>query len=218
MKADKVRTQQLIEEFASSARPGRLLPPFIRSIAWLGSALFFVVAGVVMMGLRADFLESFHDPHFLIECIITLGTAVLSAAGAFALSVPGNERNRWTRILPGVAVSAWIAFLGFQLLHSHADSDSVVHSIRHGYSCFIDIVILGMVPGIFVFAMLRRGASIQTGWSGALAMLSVAALGALGVNFICTAANVPHVLLWHFLPVILVAFIGRALGKWLLKW
>jgi hypothetical protein len=49
--------------------------------------------GVIVIGPRKDILTAIYQPTFVWLAMATLGTALLSAMGAFVLSVPGAERS-----------------------------------------------------------------------------------------------------------------------------
>jgi hypothetical protein len=49
-------------------------------------------------------------------------------------------------------------------------------------------------------------------------LLATSAVGVLGTNIICPNDRPLHVLLWHVLPMTVIAAAGGALGGWLLRW
>jgi hypothetical protein len=98
----------------------------------------------------------------------------------------------------------------------------------HGYRYFrklvpgpgsrLHILVLGAIPRAFLFFLVRRAAPIALGWSGLLVMLTLASIGALGLQFTCTNDDPLHLFAWHFLPVLLIAVSGIVLGRRLLRW
>ena len=107
----------------------------------------------------------------------TLGTALLSAAGAFVLSVPGAERSPLQRVVPLVAGGVWALAL-VVLLTTGGDPVRRVLALPFHWACLIEIAGLSIVPGWALFAMLRRAAPLRRAWSAALATLAAVALGA----------------------------------------
>ena len=103
-----MRTDELIVQLARAAGPVRPLPgPSVRLARWTAAAVPVTALGVIVIGPRADVLTAIHQPTFVGLAVATLGTALLSAAGAFVLSVPGAERSPLQRAVPLVAGGVW---------------------------------------------------------------------------------------------------------------
>ena len=65
----------------------------------------------IVIGPRADVLTAMTQPAFLGIAVATLGTALLSAASALVLSVPGAERSALQRVMPLVSGGLWVLAL-----------------------------------------------------------------------------------------------------------
>ena len=103
-----MRTDELIVELARSAGPVRPLPsPSIRLARWTAATAPLMALAVIVIGPRADVVTAMSQPAFLGIAIATIGTALLSAASAFVLGIPGAERSVWQRVLPLMAGSLW---------------------------------------------------------------------------------------------------------------
>ena len=88
-----------------------------------------------------------------------------------------------------------------------------IHSL-----CVIEIAGFGIVPAWALFAMLRRAAPLRPAWSGALATLAAAALGAAATQVLCPIDDPAHQLVGHVLPVILLAAAGTLVGRRAFDW
>ena len=157
------------------------------------------------------------EPAFVALAAATLVTVLLSAAGAFVLSVPGAERSPAQRLMPLVAAGAWALML-VVLLTSSGDPVGRVLALPVHVLCLIEIAGLAVVPVWALFAMLRRAAPLRRAWSAALATLASVALGAAGTQFLCPLDDPAHHLVGHLLPVALLAAGGAIAGRRSLDW
>jgi hypothetical protein len=173
--------------------------------------------GVVVIGPRVDVLSAIYQPTFAGLALATLGTALLSATGAFVLSVPGAERSPLQRVVPLVAGGVWALVLVI-LLTTGGDPVRRVLAPPFHWACLIEIAGLSLVPGWMLFAMLRRAAPLRRAWSAALATLAAVALGAVATQFICPVDDPAHQLVGHVLPVSFLAVWGAIVGRRWLNW
>ena len=157
------------------------------------------------------------QPAFLGLALATLGTALLSAAGAFVLSVPGAERSPLQRVLPLVAGGA-VGASARRLVDDRGDPVRRVLALPFHWACLIEIAGLSVVPGWALFAMLRRAAPLRRAWSAALATLAAVALGAAATQFICPLDDPAHQLVGHVLPVAFLSVWGAIVGRRWLNW
>jgi hypothetical protein len=213
-----VRTDELIVQLARAAGPVRPLPgPSVRLARWTAAAVPVTALGVIVIGPRGDVWTAIHQPTFVALAVATLGTALLSAAGAFVLSVPGVERSPLQRAVPLVAGAVWALVL-VVLLRTGGDPLERVLALPFHWACLIEIVGLSIVPGWALFAMLRRAAPLRRAWSAALATLAAGALAAVATQIICPVDDPAHQLVGHVLPVALLSVWGAIVGRRWLNW
>ena len=213
-----MRTDELIVELARSAGPVRPLPsPSIRLARWTAATAPLMALAVIVIGPRADVVTAMSQPTFLGIAVATIGTALLSAASAFVLGIPGAERSVWQRVLPLMAGSLWALALVYLLTTEGAAVRRLLQWPFH-WACLIEIAGLSVVPGWALFAMLRRAAPLQRAWSGALATLAAVAIGAAATQFICPVDDPAHQLVGHLLPVAVLSMLGTIAGQRYLNW
>jgi hypothetical protein len=213
-----VRTEDLIVQLASSAGAVRPLPkPSARLARWTAGAISLIALGVLVIGPREDVLTAIRQPTFVVLALVTFSTVLLAAASAFALSVPGDERAPVYRATALFAGSAWAFMLIVRLLDGGDLARRVLPLPIHAL-CVIEIAGLGFVPAWALVAMLRRAAPLRPAWSGALAALAAAALGAAGTQLLCPIDDPAHQLVGHLLPVILLALAGTIAGRRAFDW
>ena len=213
-----MRTDELIVQLARAAGPVRPLPgPSVRLARWTAAAVPMTALGVIVIGPRVDVLTAIYQPTFVGLAVATLGTALLSAAGAFVLSVPGAERSPLQRVVPLVAGGVWALVL-VVLLTTGGDPVRRVLALPFHWACLIEIAGLSIVPGWALFAMLRRAAPLRRAWSAALATLAAVALAAVATQFICPVDDPAHQLVGHVLPVAFLSVWGAIVGRRWLNW
>jgi hypothetical protein len=213
-----VRTDELIVQLARAAGPVRPLPgPSIRLARWAAAALPMAALGVIVIRPRPDLLTVIHQPTFMGIAVVTMITALLSAAGAFVLSVPGAERSPLQRVLPLAAGGVWAIMLVVLLTDGGHPMQRLLALPFHA-ACLIEIVGLSVVPGWVLFAMLRRAAPLRRTWSAALATLAAVALSAIATQVICPIDDPAHQLVGHFLPVAFLSVWGAIAGRRWLNW
>jgi hypothetical protein len=213
-----VRTDELIVQLARAAGPVRPLPgPSVRLARWTAAAAAMTALGVIVIGPRADVLTAIYQPTFVALAVATLGTALLSAAGAFVLSVPGVERSPLQRAVPLVAGGVWALVL-VVLLTTGGDPVQRILALPFHWACVIEIVGLSIVPSWVLFVMLRRAAPLRRAWSAAFATLAAVALAAVATQVICPLDDPAHQLVGHLLPVALLSLSGTIVGRRWLNW
>ena len=211
-----MHTEDLIENISQNAEPVKLLsPPLIRMASWFAISLLCIGIGVSLMGLRPDLLHDMKYFQFILESVLILVVAIMAAATAFVLSIPGRDRGRlyYVGFVPMLAL---VALLAWRIWHPIGIGSEIAPLA--GQACLRDIFILGIAPGILLFMMIRHAAPLKFGWVGALGMLAVASLAAFGLQFTCSGQGAIHLLLWHIAPVIAIGAAGIVLGRLLLRW
>jgi hypothetical protein len=189
----------------------------VRLARWTAAVLPVTALGVAVIGPRVDVLSAISEPAFLAVGAATLGTALLSGAGAFVLSIPGVERSPLPRALPLAAAGVW-ALLLIVSLTAGIDPVERVLALPLHLACLIEIAALSIVPGWALFAMVRRAAPLRRAWSAGLATLAAVALAAVATQVICPVDDPAHQLVGHVLPVLLLAACGAIVGRGWLNW
>lgn len=207
-----MKTDDLISKLSAEIVPVRTIENFYRRfLKWLLSAFLCVSAGIALLGLREDWQTIFNNPILLAQNILILLGVIFSAATALLLCVPGSEKKLATKLLISAPLLLWASLLVFGNVQSAQFQPGL------GINCIIDICVLGLIPGIFLFVLVQRGAALMRGYVGFLALFASAGLGAWALQFTCHNDEPAHILLWHFLPVLLLGLLGMKLGKLLLK-
>jgi hypothetical protein len=209
-------TDQLIASLAADLKPARPLPPpATRLAAWMALALATAALGVVLLGPRADLAQSVRSAAFLSRQGIALVAGLLAAWSALVLGVPGAERSTLQRAAPLFVMAAWLLMLGAPLLADDTAGSRLAHAFE--WVCAARVTVLAIPPGVALYVMLRRAAPLRAGWTGALAALGAAAVGAAAIQCICPVDSPAHLLVAHALPVLVFAVAGILIGRLTLR-
>ena len=207
-----MRTDELIVELARSAAPvAPLTPPSVRLGRWAAAMFVVSAAGVWLLGPRPDISQALRQPVYDLRLATTLLTAILAAAAALVLSVPGAERSPMQRLLPLVAAGAWAAILA-ALLIAGGNPVGRVLAFPVNWPCSYKIFGFCLIPGIALVALIRRAAPLEPVWNALLAGLAATALGATATQLICPVDDPAHQLVGHLMPVLVIAAIATAIG------
>lgn len=213
-----MQTDELIRDLAASVAPVRRVPPWTsRVVVWLGVALASAAVVVAALGARNDLVDALSTPEFAIGELMLLAVAITAASAALILSVPGEEQSSLVRWLP-VTTALIVVVWGAGELVFAAVTGGTTGRVGFAWHCIVRTVAVGLVPGIVLLTMVRGAAPLRAAWAGLLALLATSAVGVLGTNMICPNDRPMHLLLWHVLPMLLIAAAGVALGRWLFQW
>jgi len=208
------KTDQLIASLAqetAAIKPVRLRVLIMR---WLGGFAAYALALIACTGTRADLADAMTRPFFALEILLLAGLIASTALTAAVLSFPDHYQRQTIAWLP---VPLGLAFAALMAIASLTSPATIV-AVAHGPECLSCIALYALLPGAFLFWQMRRMASTQTSLAGATAVIAAFSMGALALRLKEPTDYIPHLLQWHYLPMLAAAVLGVALGKWLLKW
>ncbi|MCC5984273.1 MAG: DUF1109 family protein [Rhodobacteraceae bacterium] len=210
-------TDALIARLAREARPLRpLAHPLRRALGWAVLALAFAAAMVWAIGPRPDLAERLGDARFLFEQGAALATGLAAAVAALALTIPGAP-PLW-RLLPVVPGALWLGTLSLGCLRDWWALGPEGLRLTPDPACFLYIALIGSLPGLVLYLMLRRGVPLAPRLTLALAALAAAGLGNFGLRFFHMQDAALMVLVWQVGSVALIAGLAGLAGRGLLRW
>ncbi|MCC5968915.1 MAG: DUF1109 domain-containing protein [Pararhodobacter sp.] len=210
-------TDTLIARLAQDAQPLRpLAHPAWRALVWAVVALAFGAAMVWAIGPRPDLADRLVDARFMLEQGAALATGLAAAAAALALTVPGA--SPLLRLLPVVPGVLWISTLSIGCLRDWWQFGADGLRLTPDPACFAYIALIGSLPALVLFLMLRRGAPLAPRWTIALAALAAAGLGNVALRFFHMQDAALMVLVWQVGSVAILAVLAGLGGRKLLPW
>lgn len=123
-----------------------------------------------------------------------------------------------TPVLPQLlSVTLFVILLA--LVSSHSNETPITEELNlwRGRCGFL-ITIIAMAQSVSMVMWAKKGAPRSPLMSGAWASLSASALGCLLMQVICLYDNSLHLIIWHFVPLILITFFGAFIARKTLHW
>jgi hypothetical protein len=213
-------SEDLADRLAKNLKPVKpLAHPAVRAAGTAGFALAAVAACLAALGgPRKDWADMLRLPSVLETSVAMLGAAFSAALAAFILAVPDTKIRTPVRALLGLATVLWIEIcMASVITLTPGDITAEFSAWAASRACVAGLLIMTTVPLIFSFVLTLRAAPLWRGWSGYALALSAASFGAIGMRFLCPSDAPEHLLLWHFLPVLVLAGVGTVLGKLILR-
>ena len=200
---------------AASRQPAPTRAQATRARLWLFAA---GIAGALAIFVLWGGTRITDRPPSLVA-LTSLGTAIFSGIGIYVLF---TRRGRSTLRRPTVwlllaALGAVVAFLLFKYSVSAAYGHTRIWPDRVGFRCLRLGILMGALPLFAALAAWRHTDPLTPVATGA-AFGAGAGLGsAVLVDLWCPVAYMPHLLLGHVLPIVILAVTGGLMGWWVLR-
>ncbi len=182
----------------------------IRFTKWLIICALCLSAGISMLGLREDWMTLFSTPILLAQNIFILIGILIVGVFSIKLSVPSVSNKKKGTALLFVLAGLWALILfSIGILNN-----TTLEELRKlGFGCIQNIIVIGLIPGVALFILIRQGIVLERKLAGGIGMTAAFGIGAYGVQFTCHNDGALHILIWHFLPLIILGVSGVFLGK-----
>ncbi|MFZ3017195.1 MAG: DUF1109 domain-containing protein [Gallionella sp.] len=205
--------EQLVNELSAEAGHPRPAPhPFILSLKLFGAAAAYLALALAISGLRPDLAQALQQPWYVAELLMLLLLFAASTTSAALLAFPDLHQKR------ALAYAPVVAFALFALTMLFAWRADTAPPPLHDIECTISITLVALLPAAWTFYLMRGYASTHPDWAGSIALFAAFGTGALWLRLQETNDSVAHVVLWHYLPMLLAGVIGWILGRRLLRW
>lgn len=207
------RHRALVDHLAADLKPvRRLWPVSVRLTLWL--VLEAAVAAWVLRHTHNDFIRKLGTPDYALQTFLFAAAAVVAAVIALRCAIPGRQTRSATVALAIVMVAVGTALVMMQPMRT---GDSLGEFIRVGRTCAYQTCLLAAAPWVALWWAVRRGAPMRGGWAGlavgCAALLFSFALMRLG----CPIDERLHLVIWHLLPVAVVAALSALAGVFWLR-
>jgi hypothetical protein len=212
-----VDTDDLIRSLADDAAAvRRLRPAWVRAAFWLALGLPPLLIIAAIDGIAVEPGNLVGDTRMLVEMAAILLTALTAAVCAFMSTVPGAGRI-WF-FVPIAPLAVWLASVGEVCVADWMRFGLASLSLRFDGTCFLPMVLMGVLPTAAMLVMLRRGAPLTPRITLVLGTLAVAALANFGLRLVHAADVSIMVLVWNFAVVAILSAIAARRGPRLLDW
>jgi hypothetical protein len=211
-----MHSDDLIKQLAGEVTPVKKgISPFTLALKWLAIMSVYALAVLLFTGTRPDVPAKMQSLLFVSEILSLAGLIGSSALGAALLSYPDLYQKRKLLSLPYV----FLAFFATVLVAAWlADNPPAAPPEEEGWICLLSISLIALLPATGIFYGIRRMATTHATHAGCYAVLAAFSISALILRLEENTDSISHIVFWHYLPMLAVAYIGMQLGKLLLKW
>lgn len=214
-----VDTKQLIEQLSAEAKPVKMIRSQRYALMLLVILLTYAVCAQCWLeGFRGDIRLQLTRPLYVLELLLL--SAMLASAAvatAFAMLPDASQRKRLMQ-LPYLFSGGLMLLVSLQLLMPQDSRMVMPDATAHTHQCTQYIFYASFLPGVLMFGLLRKGASVMPFQAGVLAVIAAVSVGAITLRLAEPNDQVQHLLLWHYLPSTFFAILGALLGRHLLRW
>lgn len=201
---DDARMAHVIHTITGALIPvAPLRPVRARALTWAALVGLTLGGAAWFLGLRRDLPAAALSPALLVQVCTMAAVAGVAAVAALRLSVPGADRLSGRVAALGALGLFPFGLLAWDLVEG-GTATALVTETPH-LVCARTIALVAVVPAIVMAVMIRRGAPLRLNRAMAMAGVAGAGVGAVGVAVTCPIARVPHLLIAHALPTIVIA-------------
>ena len=188
-----------------------------RYVSFWTLGLTLYVAAVFIFGilrLRPDLAAFASQPFFMAEIAALVLLAFSTIIASAVLAYPDLYRHAYLAHAPWIGLVLFIGVLVLSWLHSA----NTVALTWQGFECLSCITLLSLLPAAGMLYGIKRMATVVPDQAGMTAALCAFSVGALILRLSEQTDSIPHVVVWHYLPMLVVAMLGLWLGPKLLRW
>lgn len=207
-----------IEKLSDEGAKKPISNPHFVVLKWFCFMVLYFIAILSFEGVRDDLGQKFTENFFQLEIFVMLIVVVTSSYAASFLALPDDNQNSWIRFLPFVPLLAVFGMIIYGIVFN-SESLSLLECMRlKRFDCIIHVMFYSIFPAFLMFYMIQKSAPIRCNFVGALAGLSSSSLGYVMLRFTTQRSEDPtSLLIWHFVPVLLIVGICVMVGKIFLK-
>lgn len=203
------QSDDLINRLTSDLEPIKVIQFGLKElikVVFVG--LICVFAAVIISGIRTDIREVVITKQFIFHTATLIILCLISILTAFSLSIPSQDIQPFYRRPIFYIVIYILSLLSLFL----TTSDPFLY-LGHGFTCFIEILSISILPAALLFYFIRRAAALRRDFLGVMVLLSGVSFGLLGVQLTCTDESLIHLFFWHLFPSFLIMGTGIFIAR-----
>ena len=177
---------------------------FAKILKWMIINILCVGSGLAIFGFREDWVNLFTNPLNLLQNILIIFSVISSGFAAFTMARPG-QLNKKT--IPFILLP-FLLWLGLLILKIFISGFNPAMFFKISLMCIKDILIFGMIPSFALIFFIKDGIVLKRGFFGLFATLASFGIGAWASQFTCHSNDPVHILTWHFLPLVVLSYLG----------
>jgi hypothetical protein len=210
-----MKNEELIAQLSADLPGGKPQSSMVRlALRWLLLALGYIAVLLLLTGVRGDWSRALQQMTFWLEVGALLAVILSTWSSVAVLGYPDLKQRRAFIYLPFVS----LLLFGVSLILIALSPPAVIEPSAHSWRCCWEILLVGAAPALWVLFGLRQLASTHPRLAGWTLVLHGLAIGALWLRLAESTNSLSHVLIWHYLPMLLFSLGGLWLGRRMLRW
>lgn len=213
-----MKESELIKNLSAGLDPfaqTEKLSPFL--VKWSAYTLFIMFLAYLFLPARSDITTEVETVRFHIENLLWFVASLSSGIAFYFSAFPQRMNSRtWVPALFSISLLFILIMTGLRpsVLNEELHQE---FSLWRGRCGFI-ILCISVIHSIFLGNWAKKAAPRNAGVTGFWAALSASSLGCLFMQVVCTHHTTMHLMVWHFVPMALICFIGQKVGQSVLRW
>ncbi|MDC7675900.1 NrsF family protein [Asticcacaulis machinosus] len=201
----------LITQLSEKGRPVRHVP-FARVCMETMAVTFISFIQIALIyGLRADLWARVSEPLFVAEIMMNLSLVIAAGVTATACAYPDRARLPGWPYLFILPLSLYAVVFAAAASATPDLAGAVFH--KHGFHCLICIVIFAIIPALWMLFRLRRLMVVKPMQAAGLSLIMALAAGGLGIRLVDAEPLSVGLLVWHYLPMLILSGGALLLGR-----
>jgi hypothetical protein len=203
----------LVKRLSSEVTPTRPLWPVGGRLA-LWMMLEVGVLAWVISHTTNHFTAKLTHPVYVIELLFFAAAAIISALLALRSAIPGRTLSASAAAIAAALVLA--GTIGLTIAQPMDTSNPLGDFVRTGLRCAYETVVLGTLPWLALWWLVKRGAAMEGWLSGLLVGAGALLFSFAAMRITCPIDEPLHLLTWHLLPALVVITLSTLAGAaWL---
>lgn len=201
-------TDHLIASLTAELNPVRALRRRDGFGLTFAAVAFTISVVLAWLGLRPELLGGEASGMFVIAngLILLLGLAAAATVVRMGSPQVGNRHEGWKWAL---AMAALLPLAASVRLALHPGELGQITNGVQGPDCMVHALVLSSFTALALTLWLRRGAPASPPLAGLLTGLAAGALGTFAYGLACPVETIYHLGVWHCLPIVIAALVGR---------
>ena len=214
MSDKKQNTKDLIEELSGELTEVKVMRrPIDVALFWSALAITYIVVTITVLGVRGDIDNKIQDPVYIFELLHVIAISISAAICSACLRIPDIRGQKWMLAIPTSLFAAFVTWVALRLgLESYDMS-----GFGWGH-CHSDSIAFGAIPAFMILFFSMRGKTTHPNMMSLMNILSVGAIGYLGLRITCASDDIGHLLGFHILPYLLFGIVISMVGKRIFRW
>jgi hypothetical protein len=195
----------LRESLSADLRPAKPFKPAYLAAAFIAVFLLIVGGGLIRWGAPTIAAMSLSQATWT---LVTIGASMAALVGSIVAQMFPGSRFRIRPALIPITIVVMLMFVIASLFHFDHDPDFW----QRGSHCLFAGLSFALIAALPFWAILRKGAILSPGLTGASAGLLAGLAGLTVLELHCSDLTAWHILTWHIGAALAAALIGLTIG------